>query len=146
MSPIFNNIIETIGNLKKRSRVSGSRISGTDEISNALSTTTSTSFQSKLGPIVLGAGTWKIDACWSVQGDTANMIIQSRLRNITDNVTVIEDFTKIHQGTNNASMRSGFRIVTLTGDTTFRIQWCSDNVANTAGIRRVRLFAQKVEA
>jgi hypothetical protein len=116
--------------------------------SESSSTTTSTSLQDKISlTIVPGASSevWRIHASFEVRGNTADMYVRARLRDTTNNDTLFENWEHIHSVVVDEEIQiSGFEQLTITEDTTFVIQWQSNNGANTASIRKARIWAERV--
>jgi len=120
-------------------------------VSEGTSTTTATSYQDKTSlTITPNSSTnevWRIRAGAEVTGDTAGMIVQTRFRDTTNSTSLNVDNKEITTALVNGDMMVMMEEeVTLVANTprTFIMQWRSDNVANTAEIRRGRIYATRI--
>ena len=121
--------------------------------SEGSSTTTSTTLQNKttltITPSLSGdiPEVWKIEGSWEVRGDTADMVVRSRLRDDTVNDTVFENWNHINTTLVGEEINTaGFEVITLglATPSDFIIQWKSDNGANTATCRKARILGTRI--
>ncbi len=121
------------------------------ESSEGTSNTQSTSFQDKqsmtITPNSDSDEVWEIRAVFELKGDTADMILRARLRDITNGDTLNESHVYVTSAMVGAEVTvSSFEQRTISADTptTFTVQWESDNTSNTASIRRARIIARRI--
>lgn len=112
---------------------------------DSTSSTTATSFQDKLSFSIIpdGEETFLIEISFELLGDTVGMIISSRWGNDSDSV-VYNNLEYYQNIANQNTHFQSFKRITISAEKIFKLQYRSDNAANTAEIRNARVVVYKV--
>jgi len=111
--------------------------------SEGISSTTATTWQTKLSISLPSSGTWIVEYYCEITNNTLNNAVEIRLRDLTNSTNLCNHYLYVAGSADEWRNSYGFEVITVSDGTSISLQYRAQ-IGGTASIRRARIQYRKI--